>query len=139
MTNKILAKQRRFNLLIVDDSRLSRKIEIESIRQEALHLKSDIDIEFEQCEDGIDAVNAVMNGVSYYDAIFIDNVMIKMNGLEATRNIRSLGYSGTIVAVSGNVLEDDVDAFLQAGANYFVGKPLEQGRIQDVLQGILNI
>jgi len=65
--------------------------------------------------------------------------MIKMNGLEATRNIRSLGYSGTIVAVSGNVLEDDVDAFLQAGANYFVGKPLEQSRIQDVLQGILNI
>ena len=128
-------RQKLFNFLIVDDSRISRKIEIESIRQEASVIRSDITIEFEQCEDGIDAVHAVTS--TSYDAIFMDNVMISMHGVEATRNIRSLGYDGTIVAVSGNVLEDDVSAFLQAGANFFIGKPLERARIHAALQEIL--
>jgi len=114
-------------------------VEIECIRQEAFTLRSDIKVEFLQCEDGIDAVKAVANsdnGVSF-DAIFMDNVMINMNGLEATRNIRSVGYSGVIVAVSGNVLHEDVKAFLEAGADYFVGKPLDRAQIHVVLQGIL--
>ena len=138
LTNSAAKTKSFFNFLIVDDSRISRKVEIESIRQEALALRSDIKIEFEQCEDGIDAVNAVTANTSvFYDAIFMDNVMISMNGLEATRNIRLLGFSGAIIAVSGNVLQDDVNAFIQAGANYFVGKPLERDRICDVLQEIL--
>ena len=133
-------EQKILNFLIVDDSQLSRKVEIECIRQESFNLRSGIKIEFSQCEDGIDAVNTVANSNNEisFDAIFIDNVMIHMNGLEATRNIRSLGYSGAIVAVSGNVLQEDVNAFLQAGANYFIGKPLDRAQIREVLKGILS-
>jgi len=133
-------EQKLFHFLIVDDSRLSRRVEIECIRQEAFTLRSDIKVEFLQCEDGIDAVKAVANsdnGVSF-DAIFMDNVMIDMNGLEATRKIRSIGYTGAIIAVSGNVLQEDVNAFLEAGANFFVGKPLDRAQIQEVLQEILS-
>jgi len=137
MSSTVIEKKK-FHFLVVDDSRISRKVEIESIRQEALSIRSDAEIEFVQCEDGVDAVNAVMNsGDVFYDAIFMDNVMIIMNGLEATRNIRSLGYRGTIIAVSGNVLKDDVNAFLEAGADYFVGKPLERSRIHEALHEIL--
>jgi len=135
-----VTEQKVLNFLIVDDSRLSRKVGIEIICQEALALRNDIKIEFGQCEDGNDAVKTVAdsNRSVSYDAIFIDNVMINMNGLEATRSIRSLGYRGFIIAVSGNVLQEDVNAFLQAGANYFVGKPLERVQIHEVLEEILS-
>ena len=52
--------------------------------------------------------------------------MMNMNGLEATRSIRALGFSGQIIAVSGNVLPEDVEAFLAAGANIFLAKPLQR-------------
>ena len=125
--------------MVADDSPLSRKMERESIRQECHAIRSDVVIKFEECDDGIEAVNKVISlGKDAFDAIFIDNVMITMNGSDATRRIRSLGFAGVIVAVSGNVLKDDVDAFLTAGADYFVEKPLQRAAIHQTLLQILN-
>jgi len=111
-------------------------MEKECIKQVLSSINGDLNVEFEECEDGIDAVNAILNGNSF-DAIFMDNVMFKMDGMEATRCIRALGFSGQIIAVTGNVMKDDVDAFLKAGANYFLEKPLQRASIHEILQRIL--
>ena len=37
------------------------------------------------------------------------------NGLEASTIIRSLGFTGLIVGVTGNALDDDVAKFIEAG------------------------
>jgi len=104
-------------------------MEMESIRQECQVIRSNVAIKFSECSDGIEAVNTVTaRGGDAFDAIFMDNIMISMNGAEATRHIRSLGFTGVMIAVSGNVLKDDVDAFFAAGADYFVEKPLQRAR-----------
>lgn len=47
-----------------------------------------------------------------------------MNGPEATGLIRSGGYSGIIVGVTGNALDEDIQEFIQSGANEVMPKPL---------------
>ena len=47
------------------------------------------------------------------------------DGLEATRTIRALGFDKLIVGVTGNAMEDDVAAFLAAGADTVFTKPLK--------------
>jgi CheY-like chemotaxis protein len=138
VANQQLQLKTEFNFLIVDDSPLSRKMERESIRQECQVIRSNVVIKFSECSDGIEAVNTVTaEGLDAFDEIFIDNIMISMNGAEATRHIRSLGFTGVMVAVSGNVLKDDVDAFFAAGADYFVEKPLQRAVIHKALLQIL--
>jgi CheY-like chemotaxis protein len=46
-------------------------------------------------------------------------------GPEATQKIRALGYTGVIVGVTGNVLEEDTKEFRDLGADAVLPKPFE--------------
>ena len=59
-----------------------------------------------------------------YDAILMDYVMPKMNGPDATKAIRQLGYTGPIIGVTGNALPEDREVFMNAGATDVIIKPL---------------
>ena len=58
-----------------------------------------------------------------------------MDGLEATRRIRALEGGGEvkIVALSASVFKEDRDQVLAAGADDFVAKPVQFGRIFDCM------
>jgi len=60
-----------------------------------------------------------------YAAIFMDMQMRKLNGLEATRQIRQLpGYQDTpIIAMTANAFAEDKAQCLAAGMNDFLAKP----------------
>merc|ERR1712226_261277 len=58
------------------------------------------------------------------DTILMDYEMPLMNGPDATYEIRKLGFTGNIFGVTGNLLGDDVDYFLDKGANQVLGKPI---------------
>ena len=60
-------------------------------------------------------------------------VMPKMNGPEATSKIRELGYTGPIIGVTGNALQQDHDIFMQAGASQIFTKPFV---MQDLVEAI---
>ena len=83
----------------------------------------------DECDDGGDATS--------FDVICIDNEMNNMHGLEATRCIRSMGYKGFIIAITGSTTQDDIDAFASAGTNYFLEKPLTLKRLRDILISVL--
>lgn len=61
--------------------------------------------------------------------------MPNMGGIEACKYIRELGYLGLILAISGNVIPEDIHEFLDAGADYFIGKPFKLDQLQSVLSG----
>lgn len=54
------------------------------------------------------------------------------NGPSAAREIRRLGCDTFIVGVTGNMLDDDVDYFRNAGANRVLAKPLRLGDLESV-------
>ena len=49
-----------------------------------------------------------------------------MEGPEAAQRIRAMGYTGIIIALTGNALEEDVRVFLDKGANAVMTKPLDK-------------
>ena len=71
---------------------------------------------------GEDAVEAA--ATAPYDLILMDVRMPGIDGLEATRRLRTLGVTTPIAAVTANAFEDDRRACLEAGMDDFLTKPL---------------
>lgn len=122
----------------MDDSRICRKLTIESFRRELKLFSDEYDLVHEECEDGVDSVNTIMKG-NTFDVICMDNVMTKMDGPQATRSIRSLGYSGKIIAITGNVFKEDVDIFMTSGVDFVFPKPVNRSEIQDLIKNMLQV
>ena len=76
--------------------------------------------------------------IDYYDAILMDIRMPVMDGLEATKVIRSLPREDAaripIIALSANAMDDDISSEKQVGINAHVSKPIQA----DLLYGTLS-
>jgi len=80
----------------------------------------------ETAKDGAEAVEAVMRGV--YGAIFMDIKMPKMDGVQATQAIRGLPNEKSrvpIIGLTANAMVGDREAYLRAGMNDYLSKPLD--------------
>ena len=64
-----------------------------------------------------------------FDTILMDFEMPIVNGPTATTRIRQMGFTGSIVGVTGNVLSEDIQFFRNAGANEVLAKPISMKRI----------
>ena len=77
-------------------------------------------------------MNAIigLNSIALNDAVLIDVRMPEMDGLEATRVIRSMdredAKSIPIIALTANAFDEDVQNSLQAGLNAHLSKPVEK-------------
>jgi len=82
-------------------------------------------VEVDLAVNGAEAVKAVQ--ASAYDLILMDVQMPVMGGVEATRIIRGLGGALAripIIALSANVLPEQVAGYRQAGMNDHLAKPI---------------
>ena len=55
------------------------------------------------------------------------------NGPQATRTLRSNGYNKLIIGVTGCALEDDLDEYVQSGADLLVVKPMSMATLNCIL------
>ena len=85
------------------------------------------------CASGLEAIKKIKDG-NVYDIIFIDHMMPKMDGIEATRIIRDMGYTGSIVALTANALIGQADIFLGSGFDGFISKPIETNYLDSYLR-----
>ncbi|MGN0905721.1 MAG: hybrid sensor histidine kinase/response regulator, partial [Bullifex sp.] len=95
-------------------------------------------LEVERASDGIEAVDAVTECVDgYYDIIFMDIQMPRMNGYDATRAIRTMPRSYTrsipIVAITANAFAEDIHAAKTVGMNEHIAKPFDFATLVRVL------
>lgn len=72
-----------------------------------------------------------------FDAVLLDNLMPKMNGIELCRVIRSVNETIIICFCSGAVGESDQKAAFGAGAQGYITKPFEPRELTSKLSGVL--
>ena len=108
--------------LLVEDNELNAEIAAEILGMTGITV--------EYAADGTEAVDMVTecpNG--YYDIIFMDIQMPKMNGYDAARAIRALNRNYCkqvpIVAMTANAFAEDVLAAKTVGMNEHIAKPLD--------------
>ena len=74
-----------------------------------------------------------------YDIIFMDVQMPGMNGYEATKKIRIHEFENSlnpveIVAMTANVMKEDIQHCLEIGMNQFLGKPVERAEMIKIIR-----
>ena len=77
-----------------------------------------------------------------YDLILMDIQMPKMNGYEATKEIRKLPNANAadipIIAMTANAFEEDRQNALAAGMNGHIAKPIDVDKLIQTLSEILK-
>jgi CheY-like chemotaxis protein len=77
-----------------------------------------------------------------YDMILMDIMMPVMDGLEATRTIRSMEREDCktipIIAMSANAFDDDLKKSVECGMNGHLAKPVEIDKMYKLFQEILK-
>jgi len=78
----------------------------------------------------------------YYDAILMDMRMPEMDGLEATRTIRSMDRSDAktipVIALTANAFDEDVQRSMQAGLNAHLSKPVQPELLFETLENLIK-
>ncbi|KAI5595748.1 hypothetical protein BDE02_03G161300 [Populus trichocarpa] len=116
-----------FSVLIVDDDRTIRET---NRRFMALAgTQKQLRMEFQEAKNGKEAVYLHLAGASF-DLILMDNQMPIMTGIQATQLLRKMGVKSRIVGVTS---EPDRQAFIDAGLNNCIQKPLNPGKITEFL------
>jgi len=78
---------------------------------------------------GKDAITQIKKGIKY-NAVFMDHMMPEMDGIEATRIIRSgidneIARTVPIIALTANAIRGNEEMFLHAGFQAFLSKPID--------------
>ncbi len=109
-------------------------------------LKAILEMEGADCTiypDGSELVKAFASvSPGEYDAILMDMQMPVMNGVEATKAVRSgdnpLGRTIPIIAMTANAFAEDVKRCLDAGMDAHIAKPLDVGLLERTLKDLTD-
>ena len=116
--------------LLVEDNELNAEIAMEILGMTGLIM--------DHVADGTEAVDMISECEDgYYDIIFMDIQMPKMNGYDATRAIRAMTRNYCkqipIVAMTANAFAEDVLAAKTVGMNEHIAKPFDMKTIARTL------
>jgi len=106
-------------ILVIDDEK--------SIRRALKEILEFEDFEVDEAEDGKEGLEKAKN--AFYDVIFCDIKMPKMDGMEVLENLQKEKIESPIIMISGHGnIETAVEA-IKKGAFDFIEKPLDLNRI----------
>lgn len=123
---------RRLQVLVVEDNPVNRLVVREMLQAQGHNVH-----EAHDGEEGVQVANAHL-----FDVILMDISMPRMDGLQATRAIRSgLGKSHLvpIIALTAHALEDEVASFIAAGMQLVLNKPVSGKALAKSLKEALSM
>jgi len=107
--------------LLVDDIEINRAI----VRE----IFSNTGMEITEAADGEEAYHKYIESPEgYYDCVLMDVQMPKMDGYEATRQIRKSCRADSrvpIFAMTSNALKEDMEVALKSGMTGHIAKPID--------------
>ena len=114
-------------VLLAEDNAMNQKL--------ALRLLKNMGIAADVAANGLEAIEAIER--EPYDVILMDVQMPDVDGLEATRRIRTAApaHRPWIVAMTANAMEGDREACLEAGMDDYLSKPIRPEALATALGG----
>jgi PAS domain S-box-containing protein len=112
----------RMRVLLVEDSRVNQMV--------AMAMLAKLAAAVDTATNGVEAIEAVRS--KHYDFILMDVAMPEMDGLEATRIIRSMpGPKGRlpIIAMTAHAMEGDRQRCLAVGMDDYITKPIDRTKL----------
>jgi len=116
-------------VLIVDD--------VDTNIYVAKGLLSPYGLNIDSVDSGFAAIEKIKQG-NEYDIVFMDHMMPKMDGVEATKIIRDSGYDLPVVALTANAVAGQADIFLKNGFDDFISKPIDVRQLNFVLNKLIR-
>jgi len=116
---------RHLAVLLAEDNLINQKVALRML--ERLGYKADI------AANGEEVLEALKN--RHYDVVLMDVQMPEMDGLEATRRIRSIrGHQPYIIAMTAHAMKGDREICLGAGMNDYVSKPVRMEELRAAIE-----
>jgi len=86
-----------------------------------------------RAKNGQDAVTRVQNNPSF-QLILMDIQLPVLSGEDATKEIRKFNHDIPIIAQSGNIFDEDIIKYMDAGCNDFISKPIDIKKLLDMIK-----
>lgn len=124
--------QKIMKILVVDDNEINRKV-IVGLLKKINHTSHTA----QSAEEALEIIQK-----ERFDMILMDIELPGMNGDEATRVIREMSDENLsnipVVALTGNVMREDVERFYSATMNAVVAKPIDPAKLKTTIERISN-
>jgi signal transduction histidine kinase/CheY-like chemotaxis protein/HPt (histidine-containing phosphotransfer) domain-containing protein len=117
------------SVLVVDD--------VETNLYVAKGLLAPYGLTIDTATSGFETIEKLSNG-NVYDIIFMDHMMPKMDGIEATKIIREMGYMNPVVALTANAVAGMAEIFLRNGFDDFISKPIDIRQLNASLNKLIR-
>ncbi len=119
---------RPMHILVVEDNEMNRKV-LEGLLSRDGHT-------LHMAANGLEAIDICKSNKDL-ELILMDIQMDGLSGIETTQKIRAESdrdiASTPIVALTGNVMLDDIEGFFEIGMNGFIAKPIDSKKLQEVI------
>ena len=120
-------------ILLVEDNDFNRLVAIDTLKENLTNVK------IHQAVNGEEAVQMVKNNP--YDLVLMDIQMPVMDGVTATKIIRGVltepARSVKILALTANVLQEDLVKYFDVGIDDFVAKPFQVDELMAKMEKVL--
>ncbi len=87
-------------------------------------------------EDGQEAVEKALSET--FDIILMDMHMPRLNGIDATKQIREAGSATPIMALTASLASSDRQKCIAAGCNEYLSKPIDRAELTETLHRYLK-
>lgn len=119
----------KLNVLVAEDNRVNQKL-VASMLKHVGHVATIVD-------NGLMAVEAVVNENNRYDFILMDIQMPVMGGIEATKAIRNKGFTKSklpIVGLTASFQNSQLKEYQDIGMNDCIGKPVRMKALKEIIE-----
>jgi len=117
------------SVLFVDDRRDARFV-VDHILRDA---GADVTL-LANGQEAVDRVNGLPFSKEHFDVLVMDVNMPVLDGLTATRQIRSQGHRVPILALTTGSMEEDRLECMDAGCDEFLSKPIDGEKLVEVIR-----
>lgn len=116
------------HVLVVDDRR--------DVRFLSTRILTKAGATVDEAEDGQIAVDRITEGLqsgSIPDLILLDMQMPNLDGYETARQLRAIGYTNPIIALTADAMQGDMTRCLESGCNDYLSKPIDAQKLTEMV------